>query len=90
MQKLKKKKSRSQLVADNRIRLLADRAAILLVTVKGNFGDGWNPWLFERTYDDPESLGETLREWKDYKEAKDIVRLWLRRQDQRTVAELEQ
>ena len=70
--KLKKK--------NDQIALLADRLAIALVVLKQRYGTDWDPWFREGLWDDDDSLGADIRDWPDYKEAKDIVRLFLTRQ----------
>lgn len=89
MRKLKKKKSRAQRVAENRIRLLADRLAILLVICNARDEDDWNPWMGEVMYEGSGQMGDAIRKMKDYKVAKDIVRLWLKKADKKLIAELE-
>lgn len=84
-----KKKSRQQLVADSRIKLLADRLAILLVICNARDEDDWNPWALDRTYNDPGSLGDSIRKMRDYNTAKGIVRRWLESQDKETLKQLE-
>ena len=74
---------RAQLVADTRIRMLADRLAILLVVCNGRDGDDWDPWMGEGMYEDEGSLGDHVREMKDYRIAKDIVRLWIKKSDKK-------
>lgn len=56
--------------------------AIMLVVLKGRHGD-WNPWFREGCYDDDDSLGDEIRGWSDYKAALEIVRLMIRRHDER-------
>lgn len=89
MPKLKKKKNRQQLVADNRIKLLADRLAILLVICNARDEDDWNPWALDRAYEEPGSLGDSVRKMRDYNTAKTIVRRWIETQDKNTIEELE-
>lgn len=84
-----KKKSRTQQVADNRITKLADRLAILLVICNARDEDDWNPWALERTYDDPGSLGDSVRKMRDYNTAKMIVRRWIEKADKDLITELE-
>lgn len=43
----------------------------------------------EGMYEGEGQLGDELRKMKDYKVAKDIVRLWVQKQDKRTVQEVE-
>lgn len=90
MQKEKRKPSvMSRRVAENRIKMLADRCAILLTICNARDGDDWNPWMGEGMYEGEGQLGDELRKMKDYKVAKDIVRLWVQKQDKRTVQEVE-
>jgi hypothetical protein len=86
---LKRKKSRAQQVAEKRIAMLADRMAILLVICNARDEDDWNPWMGEGMYEDEGSLGDHMRNMKDYKVAKEIVRLWIQKQDKKTLEELE-
>jgi len=72
-------------VKDNRVIMMADRLAILLVICNARDGDDWNPWMGEGMYDGEDQLGAHLRKMGDYKTAKDIVRLWIEKQDKRTL-----
>lgn len=68
--------------SDKRIAFLADRMAVMLVILKSRHGD-WD-WLYgEAMWSDPEGMAEELRDWSEYKVAKDIVRLWLKKHDTR-------
>jgi len=67
--------------SDRRIALLADRLAIALVVLKQRHGDDWLPWFGEACWDAEDSLGENIREWPDYKAAKKIVRLFIKRME---------
>ena len=64
-----------------RVAFLADRMAILLIICKQRHGGSWEPWFREGMYDDEGSLGDELREWPQYKEGLDVVRLMLRKFD---------
>lgn len=66
--------------------VLADRLAILLCVAKQRHGGSWIPWFQEGTYDDEGSLGDEIRQWPEYKEALDVVRLFMRRNNERTIA----
>lgn len=66
---------------NERLAFLADRLAILLVVCKQRHGGDWTPWLREGTYDDEGSLGDEIREWRDYQQALEIVRLMMRKHD---------
>ena len=74
-------------IQDNRLKLMADRLAILLVICNARDGDDWSPWMGEAMYDGEDQLGDHLRKMGDYKTAKDIVRLWVEKQDKRTLKE---
>jgi len=69
--------------SDRRIALLADRLAIALVILKSRHGADWLPWFSEACWDAEDSLGDEVREWTDYKAAKDIVRLFIKREEKR-------
>lgn len=69
-------------IANERIKLLADRLAILLVICNARDSDDWNPWALDRTYDGEDSMGEHMRKMKDYKTAQNIVRRWIKTQDE--------
>lgn len=81
--------NRQKSVADNRIKLLADRLAILLVICNARDEDDWNPWALDRSYDEPGGMGDSIRKMRDYSTAKTIVRRWIERQDKQTIAEFE-
>lgn len=87
---MKKKtvQERARVVSDNRIKMMADRMAILLVICNARDGDNWNPWMGESMYEGEDQLGDQVRKMKDYGVAKEIVRLWIEKQDKRTLAEL--
>ena len=68
--------------------MLADRLAILLTICNARDGDDWDPWMGEAMYEAEDQLGDQIRKMKDYKVAKDIVRLWITKRDTRTVEEL--
>jgi len=61
-------------------RLLADRLAILLVICKSRTGS-WNPFFLDRFYEG--AAAEEIRDWPDYKTAKQIVANMLRRERSR-------
>ena len=84
---MKKPKVMSRQVADNRIKMMADRMAILLVICNARDEDDWNPWIGEAMYEAEGQLGDHIRSMKDYKVAKNIVRLWIQKQDKKTVEE---
>jgi hypothetical protein len=74
--------------AEERIKLLADRAAILLVICNARNEDEWNPWMSELMYDGEGQLGDHVRKMADYTIAKGIVKLWLKKQDSRTAEKI--
>ena len=88
---MQKEKTQSARVtaSNNRIIMLADRLAILLVICNARDGDDWNPWALERTYDGEDSLGEHIRNWRDYDTAKRVVRGWIEKVDDKTRQQLE-
>ncbi|MHC4316813.1 MAG: hypothetical protein ACYSW3_30600 [Planctomycetota bacterium] len=67
--------------SDKRIALLADRLAVLLVVVKQRYGTDWEPWFGEDTWECEDRMADEIRGWPDYKTAKDIVKLFIRRHD---------
>lgn len=69
--------------SDKRISLLADRLAIALVILKKRYGNDWEPWFGEACWDAEDSLGDEIRDWSEYKAAKEVVKLFLQRQDRR-------
>lgn len=75
-----KKLTRAQ--AEARIELLTDRLAVLLVVVRKRHGDDWDPWRGEGMWEDPAGMAELLREWPDYKAAREIVGLFISRSEQ--------
>lgn len=87
----KKQKSAEQvarLVSNNRIKMMADRLAILMVICNARDEDDWMPWGLESSYDSEDCMGEHIRKMKDYTTAKNIVRMWIEKTDKRTREEL--
>lgn len=74
----------SKKVADERIKMLADRLAILMVICNARDQDDWIPWALERSYDDDDSMGYHIRRMKDYEIAKSYVREWITSTDKKT------
>jgi hypothetical protein len=67
-----------------RLKFLADRAAVLLVVCKVRYGNDWNPFFSERFFDpDGEFLGSEVRDWPEYKTGLLIVRNWIKKFDQK-------
>jgi len=66
---------------DERLAFLADRMAILMAIVKNRFGDDWNPWAGEAMFEDDDSIGEEIRTWPDYKQARAIVERMIEKHD---------
>lgn len=79
MPKAGKKLTRAQ--AEDRIELLTDRLAVLLVVVRKRYNDDWNPWGGEGMWEDADGMGEVIREWPDYKAARDVVGLFISRSE---------
>ncbi len=69
--------------SDRRIALLADRLAVMLVIARSRHGTDWEPWFGESVWEDDGRMAEEIRTWPDYKVAKDIVKIFLKRQDLR-------
>jgi hypothetical protein len=73
--------------------MLADRLAILL-TVCNARDEGhpevpdWVPWALDRSYDEPGSMGDSIRNMRDYNIAKTIVRRWIEGVDKKTVEKI--
>lgn len=67
--------------SDKRIALLADRLAVLLVVVKQRYGTDWEPWFGESLWEGEDRLAEEIREWPAYKEARQIVKLFIQRSE---------
>jgi len=63
----------------NELQFLADRMAILLCVCKQRHTGSWVPWFQEGTYEDEGLLGDEIREWPEYQQALNIVRLMLRK-----------
>ena len=75
-----KKITRAQ--AEARIELLTDRLAITLVLLKCRYGDDeWAPWFGEAMWEDADGMAEVLRSWPDYRAAREIVDLFMRRSE---------
>ena len=64
-----------------RLRLVADRLAVALVLLKTRHGNDWNPWIQEDLWEGEDGLAEEVRSWAEYKEAMQLVRLFIRRND---------
>ncbi len=67
-------------LAEERVKFLADRMAILMVVCVSRTGS-WNPWFTEGMYEDRDGMGDELRSWPQYKSATDVIRNMLRKQD---------
>lgn len=64
-----------------RLALVADRLAICLVVLKQRYGTDWEPWFGESIWEAEEHLGDEIRSWPEYKEAKEIVKLFIQRSE---------
>ena len=69
--------------ADERIAMLADRLAVCLVVLKQRYGTDWEPWFGEGIWEDEDTLADEIRDWPEFKEAKGIVRVFIKRLDSR-------
>ena len=69
--------------ADERLAMLADRLAVCLVVLKQRYGTDWEPWFGEAIWEEDDALADEIRDWPEYKEAKQIVRLFIKRLDSR-------
>lgn len=65
-------------IRDKRIEMLEDRMAILMVVLKQRHGD-WDPWFREGAYQDPESLGDEIRSWPEYRTGREIITFMTRK-----------
>ena len=64
------------------IAFLADRMAVMLCILKSRHGD-WE-WLYgENMWESEEGMAAEMREWPEYATAKDILRLWLKKHNER-------
>lgn len=79
-------RAKKRTAAERRLAFLADRLAILLVVAKMRHGNDWNPFFRDSTYDDEGSLGDEIRDWPEYKDAKMMIRRWIERDDKRSEA----
>jgi len=82
------KQEKKQQQANGRMAMMADRMAIMLVTLKNRHGDDWEPFFGEHGWEDPDGFAAEMRGWAEYKTALDIVRLWIKRHDKRVRDEL--
>lgn len=69
--------------SDRRLTLLADRLAVLLVVVKQRYGTDWEPWFGEGVWEEEDRLADEVRGWPEYKEARDIVKLFIHRSERK-------
>ncbi len=79
MPKPEKVKTREQ--AEARVDLLTDRLAICLMLLKQRHGNDWNPWFSEACWDAEDSLGDILRQSKEYPRAVAVVDLFITRNE---------
>lgn len=64
-----------------RIELLADRLAVALVVLKQRYGTDWEPWFGESVWEEEDRLADEIRNWPAYTEAKQIVKLFIKRSE---------
>ena len=69
--------------SDKRIALLADRLAVLLVVVRQRYGTDWEPWFGEGVWSEEDRLADEIREWPQYREAREIVKLFIQRSERK-------
>jgi hypothetical protein len=72
---------RSKEKNEARIKLLADRLAICLVVLKMRFGTDWEPWFGESVWEEPDALGDEIRDWPEYDTAMKIVKKFIERSE---------
>ncbi len=54
----------------------------VMIALLGARHDGWE-WLFgEHMWGDPNGIAEEIREWKEYRNGLEIVKLFIRRDDE--------
>jgi len=75
-----------ELKQTKQLELLIDRMSILLVVCKSR-SESWDVWIREGMYEDADGMGEELRQWPDYKTARNIIVEMLRRSDNETTKE---
>ena len=51
------------------------------MVVKQRYGTDWEPWFGESLWQDEDRLAEEIREWPQYTEAKEIVKLFIKRSE---------
>jgi hypothetical protein len=61
--------------------LLKDRLAICLMILKQRYGNDWEPWFGEACWDAENSLGDILRQSKEYPQAIAVVDLFITRSE---------
>lgn len=61
--------------------LLKDRLAICLMLLKQRHGNDWNPWFSESMWDQPDSLGDVMRQSTEYTDSVAVVDLFITRSE---------
>jgi hypothetical protein len=59
--------------------MLHHRLAVLMVIMKNRYGDDWNPWSLDATYDDEGSIGDEIAQWTEYRTAQKIINHWMKK-----------
>ncbi len=70
---------------NSRLKLLAERMAILMVVCRLKYGIGWNVWMHEGLYSG--ETGDEFRSMPEFKVALDVIRNMIRRQDREALRE---
>lgn len=71
--------------SDKRIAFLADRMAVMMVILQSRHG-GWEWFYGENTWRGDDNMANEIRDWKEYDTAKEIIKLWIRKDEQMQVA----
>lgn len=81
MQQQEKKKKLTREQHENREWLLKDRLAICLMLLKQRHGNDWEPWFGEACWDAEDSIGDVMRQSKEYPQAHAVVELFITRSE---------
>lgn len=53
-----------------------------MVVAMSRYGNDLNPFFREGLYEDEGSLGDEIRNWPQYQQAINVIRLWLQKHDE--------